>query len=128
MTKSLEDLVRRRSGNRCEYCRHPLPPFHFEHIIAKKHGGPTSAENLAIACIRCNLHKGSNLCGIDPATGTVVRLFNPRTDAWTDHFRWQRAILVGRTPTGRATIAVLEINHLVRVQTREQFLAEGISL
>ena len=40
-----------RAGGRCEYCRFPMAvsrlPFHCDHIIAEKHGGPAAGENLA---------------------------------------------------------------------------------
>jgi hypothetical protein len=67
------EAVRRRAGNRCEYCHLPQEAFrrgfHTEHIVARQHGGPTSLDNLAFACWSCNLKKGPNLSGIDPATG-----------------------------------------------------------
>lgn len=83
--------VRRRASNRCEYCRlrqelAPFPVFHIEHIVAKKHGGSNDPANLCLACGRCNLHKSSNLTGIDPDSGSLTRLYDPRTDAWVEHF------------------------------------------
>jgi len=60
--------------------------FHIEHVIAKKHGGPSSLSNLALSCDHCNLHKGSDLTGIDPVTRKLTRLFNPRKDNWKTHF------------------------------------------
>lgn len=122
MERALQELVRRRAGNRCEYCHYPLPPFHFEHVIARKHRGPTTEENLALACIRCNYYKGPNISGIDPETAQIVRLFHPRTDVWNEHFRWAGATLAGLTPTGRATIDVLEINQPLRVAARERLM------
>ena len=60
-------LVRERAAERCEYCQLPewASPisFHVEHIRAKQHGGDDQPENLALACDRCNLHKGPNLKG-----------------------------------------------------------------
>lgn len=72
MDRALVALVRHRAGGRCEYCRFPRPPFHIEHIIAQKHGGPTVESNLAPACVRCNFHKGPNLSGIDPENEQIV--------------------------------------------------------
>jgi hypothetical protein len=49
----------------------------------------------------------------DSDTGDTVALFNPRRDVWVEHFVWSTdgsGELIGRTPTGRATIAVLQIN------------------
>jgi len=82
MDTTIRDLVRRRAGGRCEYCRlkqvHlPFSTFHIEHIIPRKHGGNDDPSNLALACDRCNAHKGSNLTGIDPDTGALIPLFNP---------------------------------------------------
>jgi HNH endonuclease len=125
MEKELQELVRRRADGRCEYCHFPMPPFHIEHIIARKHRGPTSNENLALSCVRCNFHKGPNLSGIDPETAKVETLFHPRRDVWRDHFAWQSSRLVGKTAKGRATIAVLEINHALRIEARDRLLQEG---
>ena len=125
MQKSLADLIHQRSGGRCEYCHDPVPPFHIERIIARKHGGQTTAENLALSCIACNLYKGSNLSGIDAETRKVERLFNPRTERWTDYFVWAGERLVGTTPTGRATVVVLRINDPSRVAARAKLIADG---
>ena len=42
----------------------------------------------------------------------MVGLFNPRGQTWSDHFVWDsnRVRLVGRTPSGRATEALLDLN------------------
>jgi hypothetical protein len=123
--------VRRRARFQCEYCQFPerFSELHFQidHVVAQQHAGATESPNLAFACLRCNSHKGPNLSGIDPETREVVRLFNPRQQKWEEHFRWVRAKLVGRTPAGRATIAVLQINRADAVLARAALLAEGIS-
>jgi hypothetical protein len=67
-------------------------------------------DNLALSCIDCNLHKGTNLAGIDPQTDELTGLFYPRRQEWKDHFEWQGIYLAGKTTTGRATIRVLRIN------------------
>jgi hypothetical protein len=83
-------LVRHRAGERCEYCHisaaADLVPFHLEHVVPHQHLGPTTSDNLALACSRCNCHQGPNLTGIDEATQAIVPLFNPRTQRWDDHF------------------------------------------
>src|SRR5215469_12872128 len=111
MNRELDEAVRRRAQYRCEYCLMYQSVrrlrFSIGHIIARQHGGTTTFENLALACPRCNRHKGANLTGIDPMTGRVVALFNPRIDPWLEHFRWQEAFVLGITPVGRATIVVL---------------------
>jgi hypothetical protein len=93
-------------------------PFHVEHIRARKHGGADDVSNLALACHYCNLHKGPNLSGVDPTTGSIVELFHPRQQQWTDHFQYAAGLVVGQTPIGRATIAVLAMNRTDRVQLR----------
>jgi hypothetical protein len=115
MNDALRALVRRRAADSCEYCRlrqsdSPLAALHIEHIIPKKHGGSDDEGNLALACVDCNLHKGPNLTGIDSISGTVVQLFHPRQQAWEDHFEWSGVYIVGKTPSGRATIDVLNMN------------------
>lgn len=123
-TPALRALVRHRAADRCEYCRlpqsaEPLVTFHLEHVVARQHGGPTAAANLAWACQYCNRHKGPNLAGVDSVSGTVVSLFNPRTDRWADHFTSGPAgVVVGTTPCGRATVDVLAMNAAGRPQLR----------
>lgn len=123
--------VRTRAKNRCEYCRlaqhhEPYAPFHVEHAIAKQHGGRDDDANLCLACTSCNLHKGPNIAGIDPVTRQLVRIYHPRKDDWHDHFAWRGALLVGKTPVGRATIVVLGINLRENVEHREALIAEGV--
>ena len=95
-------------------------PLHVEHIKARKHGGDDSELNLAFACDRCNFSKGSNLSGIDSESDEIVPLFNPRTQSWTDHFAMQGVTIVGMTPTGRATVQVLNMNAKRRLQLRSE--------
>jgi hypothetical protein len=102
------------------------PGFEIEQIIARQHDGFTVAGNLALACFSCNKRKGPNLTGIYGVTGNVVPLFHPRRHKWSRHFRWQGALLVGRTPIGRATIAVLGINLPLRVRLRQALIDEGV--
>ena len=123
MEATLRDLVRRRAGDRCEYCRlmqvHlPFSTFHVEHIIPRKHGGDDELFNLALACDRCNAHKGSNLTGIDPNTGSIVPLFNPRVHIWEDHFVLSGVTMVGLTAMGRTTVRVLNMNDTRRLRLR----------
>ena len=129
MQKALDERVRERAENACEYCWLPQLAsrirFPIEHILAQQHGGVTELDNLALCCARCNRYKGPNIAGVDPTTGQVVTLFHPRRDRWSDHFVWQGPELVGRTPQGRVTIAVLNINHPSYVKVRNSLIAEG---
>jgi hypothetical protein len=97
-----------------------------DHIIAEKHFGPTTLENLALACFSCNNHKGPNVAGVDPETGQVTRLFHPRQDEWHTHFEWHGPVLIGRTAIGRATVAVLAINLRHRVFHRQALMDEDV--
>jgi hypothetical protein len=129
MRKSLEQLVWRRANGRCEYCQLPESvtelPHVIDHIVARQHRGPTAANNLALCCGRCNLFKGPNLTGIDRKTGKITRLFHPRDDSWSAHFRWKGPFLWGVTAIGRTTIDVLAINHPYRVASRRALQAAG---
>jgi 5-methylcytosine-specific restriction endonuclease McrA len=107
--------VRERAQNTCEYCHlhqddSPLARLHIEHIVPKSHGGSDDLDNLALACIDCNLHKGTNLTGIDPETNAVTELFHPRLQNWDEQFEWHGIYLTGKTAVGRTTIRVLNMN------------------
>jgi hypothetical protein len=93
MDESLARKVRERAGRACEYCRmpqayYPTVPFPIDHVIARRHGGRTTLGNLALSCLHDHSHKGPNISGIDPLTGKLTKLFNPRRHKWERHFRW----------------------------------------
>jgi hypothetical protein len=100
--------------------------FPIDHVIARQHRGKTTYRNLCLSYLRCNAFKGPNLSGIDPVTGALVRLFNPREDDWREHFRWRGARLLGLTPVGRATIRVLNINDPRSLGVRRALIEEGL--
>jgi 5-methylcytosine-specific restriction endonuclease McrA len=115
MDAATRRTVRERAGNRCEYCglhqdQSPLAVLHVEHIVPKKHGGSDELDNLALACIDCNLHKGTNVAGYDPETSALTELFHPRRHVWADHFEWLGPLIVGRSAIGRSTVEVLNLN------------------
>jgi len=93
-------------------------PLQIEHIIPRKHGGSDDVDNLALACAECDLHKSSNLTGIDPDNGQITPLFDPRRQIWAEHFSWKGLRVVGRTATGRTTARVLELNTPERLRVR----------
>jgi len=130
MNAGLKRRVRQRARGRCEYCQVPvhIEPFrpHIDHIVSRKHGGRTVISNLAFSCAHCNSHKGSDVSGIDPVTGLIVQLFNPRTHAWDECFLWKGPIVAGRTAQARATIRVLRINAPRRIELRAALIEEGI--
>lgn len=130
MDHVLRTFVAQRASQRCEYCHLPekfVPvAFHVEHIIPKQHGGTTVPDNLSYACNRCNWHKGPNLTGIDADTRQIVPLFDPRRQLWNENFAWQGARIVGITPTGRATVQVLQMNAPRRLRLRTRLRARGL--
>ena len=89
-----------------------------DHIVAEKHGGQTTEENLAFSCVLCNQHKGSDLTSIDPESGLITPLFHPRTDPWVEHFRLVDGTIEPLTPRGRVTVRLLRINILARIEER----------
>jgi len=131
MDDSLRSIVRRRAHGRCEYCRLPeeysQQVFEIDHIIARKHKGKTVLGNISWACFACNNHKSANIAGVCPITKRIVKLYHPRRHKWSRHFCWRAAFLFGKTPIGRATIDVLEINLPYRIALREALIKEGVS-
>jgi hypothetical protein len=126
----LRRLVRQRARECCEYCLVPqavaFAPHQVDHVIAEKHGGQTATDNLALSCILCNQHKGSDLASLDPDTGALTPLFHPRIDHWADHFRLIGGTIESLTPIGRATARLLRLNHPDRVAERGLLAAIGI--
>ena len=99
MDAALTRLVWRRAEGRCEYCQ---------------------------SCFYGNSFKGSDIGGLAPRTRKLTPLFNPRRHKWARHFRWQGPYLIGRTPIGRVTVALLHINDDYRVELRAGLVAEGV--
>ncbi len=127
---SLRQQVIERAASRCEYClihqtfsiyRHEI-----DHAIAMKHGGETHAQNLVLACLPCNRYKGSDLTSLDPLTGKITPLFNPRLHRWSDHFQAIEGLIVGLTAIGRTTVFLLKINEPRRLQLRQAFASQGL--
>jgi len=99
----------------------PLAPLHVEHIRPRKHGGSDQLDNLALACVDCNLHKSSDLAGYDPQTGQLTELFHPRRHRWAEHFEWRGLLLLGKTAIGRTTAQVLQSNSEDRLEQRRSW-------
>lgn len=116
VTVRQRQIIVERAGGCCEYCRSQarfaLQSFSVEHIVSRSRGGKTILENLALACQGCNNHKYTKIAGYDPADGTFVPLYHPRQQRWQDHFTWSDdcTLMIGLTPTGRATVATLALN------------------
>jgi len=97
----------------------PFHRFEADHIRPEKFAGPTTAENLAWACLSCNRHKGPLIAAHEPDSSELVRLFNPRSDAWEDHFDYHAPRIVGRSAIGRATVWALEMNSSDYIELRK---------
>jgi hypothetical protein len=126
---SLHAEVVLRAGNRCEYCRLAQlgqeAAFHIDHVVPRAAGGPTVADNLALACVSCSLRKWAKQTAPDPESREEVPLFNPRAQVWAEHFRWAGERVVPLTPTGRATVAALALNRPLILAIRQEESARG---
>jgi hypothetical protein len=127
----LRRLVNDRAKHCCEYCstqaRYSSDPFTVDHIKPRIFDGPTTEDNLALSCYGCNQHKSTTVSATDPATGSPAKLFHPRVHTWSEHFAWNEdfALMLGLTPTGRATIATLHLNRQGIVNMRRVLQAIG---
>jgi hypothetical protein len=127
----LQRQVLEDAGHRCGYCQSDElltgVPLSTEHIIPRAAGGETERENLWRSCRSCNELKGTQTEASDPETGEIVPLFNPRTDAWSTHFRWSEdgTLIQGLTPMGRATIVALQLNRSILVAARRRWVLVG---
>jgi HNH endonuclease len=129
-TAELRRQVVERASNCCEYCllHQDLVAFthQVDHVIGEKHRGQTSLDNLALSCTVCNRRKGSDIGSIDPQTGNLVSLFNPRTQQWVDHFRLDGVHIVGLTEVGRATVEFLQLNAFERLIERDALIRANL--
>lgn len=129
--KALRRRVSEQARHRCGYCLASEAvvgaPMEIDHLIPESLGGLTEEENLWLACSLCNDHKGDRIAALDPETGEIVRLFNPRFQDWSEHFTWNEAYdrIVGRTPFGRATVIVLNLNRPSLVRSRQLWTIAG---
>lgn len=130
ISAELRRRVFQRAQGRCEYCLLPqeivVHPHEPDHIIPVQHSGETEADNLALACMRCNRHKGLNIGSYDPLGGGLVALFNPRTQRWQEHFALEGAQIMPLTAEGRVTVKILQLNEAHRVAEREALLKIGL--
>ena len=116
VSPSTRRVVRERANLHCEYChadeRWQFIRFTIDHVLPQAAGGSDDRKNLALACRNCNERRGNRTEGHDPETSEVISLFNPRRDIWAEHFAWdmERIRVIGQTPTGRATVEILDLN------------------
>lgn len=127
--ESLRQQVIERASACCEYCllhqQDSLYVHEVDHIIPEKHRGETSIDNLCLACLDCNRHKGSDFASFDPETQQITLLFNPRQQIWDEHFQLEGARIVPTSATGRVTVFLLKLNAEMRLRARRALLAAG---
>jgi 5-methylcytosine-specific restriction endonuclease McrA len=132
VTPAQRQAVWARARGRCEYCHTPdgfVPgSFAVEHIVPQSKGGRTRLDNLALSCPAYNGHKYNKVEGTDPLNRSLVPLFNPRKQRWAEHFVWSDdfTLLIGLTPTGRATVVTLQMNHQKMVNLRRLLGLAGL--
>lgn len=129
VSADLRRQVESRARHICEYCLiHESDTFlgcQVDHVIAEKHGGLTSVDNLCYACTFCNRAKGTDIGSIVPNTGEFTRFYNPRTDHWGDHFSLADNTIRPRTPIGEVTAVILGFNRPERLVEREVLQTVG---
>ena len=135
ISSEIRQAIAARAGHRCEYCRLPdrlqAGGFELDHVLPAARGGLRTFDNLAYACPHCNDRKWAHVEALDPATNKMTPLFDPRTDRWEDHFEWSQVRpfeIDGKTPTGHATIARLQLNHPDLLQIRRELARLGVPI
>ena len=127
--------VRRRVAEagryRCGYCLTAQaiigPLLEIDHVIPVARGGSDEEDNLVLACPLCNGHKAGKVEALDLDTDTPVPLFNPRQQAWHEHFEWSDdgTVIRGTTAIGRATVIALGMNHPDMLAARALWVSAG---
>lgn len=127
----IRNFVARRASGCCEYCLSQADfcpdPFSVEHITPVVNEGGNDTSNLAYCCQGCNNHKFTSTVAKDISTGEMVALYNPRQQVWSEHFVWNEdfSILLGISPTGRASIRKLRLNRQSVVNLRRVLFITG---
>jgi 5-methylcytosine-specific restriction endonuclease McrA len=131
LPRALRERVADRARHRCGYCLTAEAivgtPMEVDHIIPEALGGTSDEDNLWLACSLCNDHKNDRIVALDAETGELVRLFDPRRDAWSEHFAWTQEgdRVVGLTAKGRATVTALNLNRPSLVKARQLWVSVG---
>lgn len=130
VSTALRQEVHARVKGCCEYCLTPevtaFAPHEIDHVIAEKHGGLTTSDNLALSCTLCNQHKGSDIASIDPVTGSVEPLYHPRRSKWLENFSLNQAEILPLTAAERVTVRLLQLNRADRLEERQLLLQASI--
>jgi hypothetical protein len=132
ISASTFDAIARDADYQCGYCRAPqiVLPYRLEveHLLPSSLGGGDESDNLWLSCHKCNKLRSNRLEALDPLTQKLVSIYNPRQQTWNDHFAWGDGGLqiVGRTATGRATVAVLGLNDSFHQAARSVWILAGL--
>ena len=134
MTRPSAEIRRQvveRARGCCEYClvhQDLVASTHqVDHVIAEKHRGETTMDNLALSCTLCHRRKGSDITSVDSETGEVISLFNPRAQRWLDHFEVDGVRIIGKTPEGRRWSNSSDSTHSSELSSGPNGLAPGFS-
>jgi hypothetical protein len=131
LSEIIKERVRQRAKNRCEYClsrqEYVLGRLQIDHIQPVAKGGSNTEDNLCLACELCNQYKWTQTEGLDPESGKLVSLFNPRNQKWKEHFAWNlnEVEMIGITDCGRATIEALRLNNNLAMIVRKNWVKAG---
>ena len=132
ISDELKNKIRQESQYRCGYCLTPQEivsmPLEIEHLHPIAEGGTDEAENLWLACRNCNGFKHAKTYAIDPQTNTETSLFNPRQQAWSEHFQFNedKTEIIGKTSCGRATVIALRLNFEQAVKARKTWVSVAL--
>ena len=131
ITVQQKHVIIKRANECCEYCRSQArfatQSFSIDHIVPHSKGGKNTSDNFAFACQGCNNHKYNKTDAIDPVSKKAVSLYNPRQQKWYDHFGWNDdfTVIIGTTPTGRATVETLKLNREPLINLRRALYKLG---
>ncbi|WP_421949488.1 HNH endonuclease [Phaeodactylibacter xiamenensis] len=129
VNRKTRDAVAKRARSRCEYCLlhegDAYLAFEIDHIISLKHGGNSELDNLAYSCVACNRMKGADIGSIVLPEKEFIRLYNPRTDSWEEHFRIMGPRIVPISDIGKVTTKILLLNDDLRISEREALISVG---
>lgn len=133
MASDVSDAMRSQVADRayhvCEYCLiHKDDTFwgcEVDHIIARKHGGPSELKNLALACAVCNNAKGSDIASLAGSRRELTRLYHPRNDRWADAFQLHEIRIDSVNRVGEATVRLLKFNEKERLIERQTLALAG---
>ena len=129
--ETIRQRVREAARERCGYCLSPqrlvMGALEIEHLVPRAKGGSDEEDNLWLSCSLCNRYKGAQTSAIDPLTRDASKLFNPRQDSWSEHFRWSTdgGRIEGLTAVGRATVEALKLNNELAVEVRRNWVRAG---